>query len=281
MLEIARSMLDQLRRRQRTKLRWLHCEHQEGVIQFGDWRFHVRVSDAMADPPSSARDFVVLKTPPMIEQIAALADNLRPRNVLELGIFKGGSVALYNELFKPEKLVAIDLSPTAIPQLSEYIRRCAAESSVSPYWGVNQADRTRLAQICAREFGNRPLDLVIDDASHFLFETRESFRELFPRLRPGGVYVIEDWGWAHWPGELWQCQGGGDYFRGKEPMTTLVIELVILSASRATLIREVCVRSATVYVTRGEERVDPGFEPSDFCLNRGNPLPRFVDGERR
>jgi predicted methyltransferase len=35
------------------------------------------------------------------------------------------------------------------------------------------------------------LDLVVDDTSH-LGPTRASFNTLFPRLRPGGVYVIED-----------------------------------------------------------------------------------------
>ena len=37
------------------------------------------------------------------------------------------------------------------------------------------------------------------DASHWLEETRTSFEILFPRLRPGGVYVIEDWGWGLFP----------------------------------------------------------------------------------
>ena len=47
------------------------------------------------------------------------------------------------------------------------------------------------------EFGGEPLDLVIDDASHVLGPTRSSFESLFPHLRPGGTYLIEDWNSAH------------------------------------------------------------------------------------
>lgn len=257
-----------------TKLNWVHHEPLEGLLQFDDWRFHVCLPDVMDSKPVSPHDFLVLKVPSMIEMVAELAD-LQPKNIFELGIYKGGSVALYNELFKPAKLVAIDLSTTALPQLEAYIKSRAPVGQVSIHLGVNQSDHARLTQLCKQEFGKQPLDLVIDDASHFLFETRESFRELFPRLRPGGVYVIEDWGWAHWAGELWQLQQGGDQFRGKEPMTNLLLELVVLAASRPRLISEVCVQSATIYVTRGDEQVEPGFDPALFCLNRGNALPRF------
>jgi hypothetical protein len=50
----------------------------------------------------------------------------------------------------------------------------------------------------AHEF-SAPLDLVIDDASHIYGPTKASFQALFPLLRPGGLYLIEDWAWAHWP----------------------------------------------------------------------------------
>jgi len=43
------------------------------------------------------------------------------------------------------------------------------------------------------------LDLVVDDASHTYEETRVSFEFLFPLLSSGGIYVIEDWSWAHHP----------------------------------------------------------------------------------
>ncbi len=257
-----------------TKLNWTHHELLEGTLQFDEWRFHVCLPDVMNDKPSSAHDFIVLKVPSMIEMIAELAAQ-QPKYIFELGVYKGGSVALYNELFKPDKLVAIDLGANPLPQLEAYIKSRAAEKQVSFHLGVDQSDHARLAQICQREFGKQPLDLVIDDASHFLFETRESFRELFPRLRPGGVYVIEDWGWAHWGGDLWQLQQGGDQFRGKEPLTNLLLELVVLAASRPNLVSQVCVESATIYIKRGAEEVKPGFDPALFCLNRGNPLPRF------
>ncbi len=257
-----------------TKLNWTHHELLEGTLQFDEWRFHVCLPDVMNDKPSSPHDFIVLKVPSMIEMIAELT--VQPRkNIIELGVYKGGSVALYNELFKPAKLVAIELDTAPLPQLDAYIKSRAAAARVSVHFGVDQSDHARLAQICTQEFGQQPLDLVIDDASHFLFETRESFRELFPRLRPGGVYVIEDWGWAHWTGEPWQLQQGGDQFRGREPLTNLLLELVVMAASRPNLVSQVCVESATIYIKRGVEQVAPGFDPALFCLNRGNPLPRF------
>ena len=49
----------------------------------------------------------------------------------------------------------------------------------------------------ATELGGRLIDLVIDDASHRLAETRSSFESLFPHVRPGGLFIIEDWRCDH------------------------------------------------------------------------------------
>lgn len=276
MFEILRRFTGQDRQQTRTpQLNWASQETLEGVVQFGDLRIHVCLPDVMASKPSSTKDFLVLKVPSMVEKTAALVEEINPKNIFELGIFKGGSVVLYNEIFKPRKFVAVDLSTTPLPNLEDYLQNNPQGANVSLQFGVNQADRPRLAEICAKEFGNEPLDLVIDDASHLLFETRESFRELFPRLRPGGVYIIEDWAWAHWAGDLWQRDQGGEHFRGKEAMTNLILELVVLAASKPDWVSQVSIESATVYVTRGPGQIPTGFELSDYCLNRGNPLPRF------
>ena len=47
----------------------------------------------------------------------------------------------------------------------------------------------------------------VDDASHFYFESRATLNLALPYMRPDGLYVIEDWGWAHWPGDVWQKGG--------------------------------------------------------------------------
>ena len=40
-----------------------------------------------------------------------------------------------------------------------------------------------------------PFDLIIDDGSHASFHQQLAFKVLFPQLRPGGLYIIEDLQW--------------------------------------------------------------------------------------
>jgi hypothetical protein len=76
------------------------------------------------------------------------------------------------------------------------VRSRSAADRLKTYWGIDQADRQALCEIVGREFDGA-LDLVIDDASHAYEPTRASFETLFPYLRPGGFYIIEDWAWSY------------------------------------------------------------------------------------
>jgi len=57
---------------------------------------------------------------------------------------------------------------------------------------VDQTDRDALNAL-AREEG--PFDLIVDDGAHLSDAQQLSFFALFPALRPGGLYFIED---LHW-----------------------------------------------------------------------------------
>ena len=121
-----------------------------------------------------------------------------------------------------------------------------------------------------QELEGEAIDFVLDDASHLYGPTRATFEALFPMVRPGGTYVIEDWGWAHWAGSPWQ-DGSGPY--GDEPgMSNLLFELVMLSATRPDIVGSVDARFHEVVIVRGPARLDAPIVLEQLYANRGRPF---------
>jgi predicted O-methyltransferase YrrM len=209
----------------------------------------------------------------MVERYAALQPRLTAANVFELGIFDGGSTALLAQLFRPRHLVAVDIEPDRVALLDAFIDAHGLSDSVHAYYGVDQADRARLEEIVTTEFGSEPLDLVIDDASHLLPETTASFNVLFPRLRPGGLFVLEDWSWQHFRDEavieklltddhareaLTRRLEAGDSAPTQDPLSRLVLQLVLTAAYAEDVVAEVTsVRRGWLVVRRGKAKLDP------------------------
>ncbi len=169
--------------------------------------------------------FVFYKTRPLVEQYRkwwASIPRFTAKNILELGVWDGGSVAFWFEQFKPVKHVGVDIQAK---QESEYFRRYVEERGLEDririYWNTDQADNGKIGEIVAREFRG-PLDLVIDDASHLYGPTKASFELLFPLLRPGGLYIIEDWAWGHWK----EFQSPEHPWSRETPLSALVKELI-------------------------------------------------------
>lgn len=208
-------------------------------------------------------DFLLFKERPLIDRYVALLEELRPRNIVELGVMEGGGTALLFALAHPNRLVAIDRRPPMDPRLREYVAREGLGETVRIHDDTDQADRRRLAEIIGAEFGDEPLDLVVDDCSHLYEATKASFNELFPRLRAGGLYTIEDWPWAH-------EQPVADMWAGQVPLTRLVMELVLANPVVPDLIDELRIDAESVQVRRGEAKVDPlGFDISDHLDDTG------------
>ena len=239
------------------------------LLQIGGVRFLLVTDPAeLHRQQSEGGRFVLGKTRSMVERIHALGKTLGARRILEIGIFKGGSTVLYDKLFAPDRLVAVDLSATPVAALAEYVAANRREGAVRPHYGVNQDDSSRLRELLDANFPDRTLDLVVDDASHFYEETKASFNASFPYLRDGGIYAIEDWAWAHWPPDLWQEDGG--LWKDKPAMSNLAVELIMACASAPHLVRTVKVLPTLLVVERGEGAAEPGrFDVSKTYLNRG------------
>ncbi len=146
---------------------------------------------------STPKQMIIRKPADLIDGYPSLLEQFHPQTIVELGIGSGGSTALLALLTDPEKLVALELKPEPVAALTQFIDGRGLGDRVRTYYGVNQGDRARLAEIAQQEFNGNSIDLVIDDASHLLDETQASFEVLYPLVTPGGAYVIEDWSSHH------------------------------------------------------------------------------------
>lgn len=207
--------------------------------------------------------FRFYKIKPLVDQYEefwSLRDPFSAANLFELGIWDGGSVAFWSEIFRPRKHVAIDRADREdSPYFGRYKETHGREASISTYWRADQADKRRLQEIVEQEFDG-PLDLVIDDCSHLYAPTRASFEALFPLVRPGGLYVIEDWAWSHWD----EFRAPTHEWAKEPPLTSLVFELVEAAGTSAAAIASLAVYEGFVVVERG---AGPEFTSQSFNLD--------------
>ncbi|GAA0938500.1 class I SAM-dependent methyltransferase [Nonomuraea longicatena] len=140
--------------------------------------------------------------------------------VLEIGCDGGESMRMWTHYFRRGEVIRMDAKDKAL----------TAPQRARSVFGA-QDDLDFLARVAA-EHG--PFDLVIDDGSHVNDHVLTSFRILFPHLRAGGLYVIEDLGASYWPG--W----GGSSTELSTPATTVgFVKELIDGLNHQQLVRDV------------------------------------------
>lgn len=235
---------------------------------------------------STPNCFLLGKSKRMVEKVIDIANSFSNPNVFEIGILHGGSVVLYDQILRPNKIVAIEYSNHIIQPLTKYINEHNKNHIIKPYFGVNQADALAMSKILDVEFSEKNIDIVFDDGAHLYAETKAAFNTCFPYVKPGGYYCIEDWGWAHWPGDYWQ-KGGNEFLADKIPMSNLIIELLILSASRPDLIESIVIDgfrdSSMAIIKRGTAIIhEEKFNIDSYCLTRGETfIPYKLQAEQK
>lgn len=117
----------------------------------------------------------------------------RPVRILEFGVWHGGSLQMWRSYFGPEAhIVGVDFNP-----------ECArlAEPGIDIVIGDQAAPATHRG--LRERFGD--FDIVIDDGGHVMNQQVTTFREIYPAVKMGGLYVAEDLHTsyhAHWGGGL-------------------------------------------------------------------------------
>jgi hypothetical protein len=112
-------------------------------------------------------------------------------NILEIGVggyedpyIGGNSLRMWKSYFPFSKIYALDI----------YDKSFLQEKRIKIFKG-SQVDFEFLNTI-TKEIGD--IDIIIDDGSHINEHVIESFKYLFPKLKKGGIYVIEDTQTSYW-----------------------------------------------------------------------------------
>jgi hypothetical protein len=107
---------------------------------------------------------------------------------LEIGVYKGGSMPMWQGFFGPgARLTFLDIDPAC-----KMLELPGTKVEIG-----DQSDPAFLAQIRA-EHG--PFDLIVDDGGHKMHQQITSFRHLWSGLRDRGLYIVEDTHTSYWPG---------------------------------------------------------------------------------
>jgi SAM-dependent methyltransferase len=103
-----------------------------------------------------------------------------PVKMLEIGVARGGSIALWRQFLGPEaQIVGVDINP-----------RCKGFEAPGIAVEIgSQADTAFLAELVSK---HGPFDIILDDGSHRMADQITSLEALWPALRPGGTYAVED-----------------------------------------------------------------------------------------
>ena len=126
-------------------------------------------------------------------------------NILEIGVggyeyrHHGGlSLRLWSDYFKNARIIGMDISEKTLelPERTTLVQG-------------NQYNKSDLERVAAT---HGPFDIIIDDGSHVSKHIIFSFENLFPHLKDGGIYIVEDTQTAYLP-----VYGGGPF---QDPLKT-------------------------------------------------------------
>ena len=150
--------------------------------------------------------------------------------------------------------VRADAAPTRSGDL-------AARLAPSLHAVVVEDAEARVAEQLALGVGDRAVDLVVDDGSHRYGAARTTFEVCFPRLRPGGRYVLAGWAWAH--------AADADPTAEQPALTNLVVELAMAAGSGTDVVRELRVDHDAIEVVRGDRPLPSPFRLATAYRSRG------------
>jgi hypothetical protein len=106
--------------------------------------------------------------------------------VLEIGVSHGGSLQMWKNYFgNKAKIYGIDIVPAC---------KNLEEENIEIFIG-SQSDKLFLENVKSKI---PPIDILIDDGGHMMYQQITSFEVLFDHIKDNGIYLCEDLHTSYW-----------------------------------------------------------------------------------
>jgi 8-demethyl-8-alpha-L-rhamnosyltetracenomycin-C 2'-O-methyltransferase len=93
----------------------------------------------------------------------------------------GASLRMWRDYFPNARIVGCDIIRDVL----------FSEDRIQTFY-VDQSDAASLQSLVVNDMRASDIDIIIDDGSHKLAHQRTTFKTLWPYVRKGGIYIIED-----------------------------------------------------------------------------------------
>lgn len=102
------------------------------------------------------------------------------REILEVGIYHGGSLRAWKDLFKNARVLGLDFEKYFFFQDDRVETSFVDQRDIRTFYDIHEATQ------------GRSYDFIVDDGCHNPIETLTTFNAVLPWLNVGGWFIVED-----------------------------------------------------------------------------------------
>lgn len=118
---------------------------------------------------------------------------------VEIGVQNGGSIQMWKNYFgKAAQIVGVDID-----------ERCKAFEEQGIAIEIGSQDDKNFWTIFKKKYPR--VDILLDDGGHTMNQQIVTFREMFPHIKDGGLYMCEDCHTSYWNNYGGGLKGGGTF----------------------------------------------------------------------